>query len=205
MLIGEVKIPLALFLIFLADCACGQRLNVRYRTATDSTERLHYLVFVDNSRCRLIFPARNHGDAMVSSGGEYELKYSIHNDTITFDVGNAPSDHKTIRRLKKSGFVVIGKGRIFDTVSGYTYVDSRLVNDRHDIYAVDGEVFRTRRSKVDAYGILRRSYRINLRLRKRIKKMNVEVYQVNFLRGKTAFEKYGLDGMNGVIEIEEKK
>src|SRR5690606_5271758 len=45
--------------------------------------------------------------------------------------------------------------------------------------------------------------RTNPRLRRRIRKMNVEEYQVNFLRGKTAFEKYGLDGMDGVIEIEE--
>jgi hypothetical protein len=45
----------------------------------------------------------------------------------------------------------------------------------------------------------------NKRLKKRLKQIDLDNCEINVLRGKEAYDKYGLIGMNGVIEITEKK
>ncbi|MFN7604167.1 MAG: hypothetical protein ACK5R0_22465 [Bacteroidota bacterium] len=104
-----------------------------------------------------------------------------------------------------SKFVITGDRKIFDIVSGYTYVDSELTSDKYDIYSVDGTIYKQKRTKTDGYGLVRKNYRPNKRLKRRVKQIDVDNYKITVLRGKVAYDKYGLIGMNGVIEISEKK
>ena len=43
------------------------------------------------------------------------------------------------------------------------------------------------------------------RLKRKIKQIDPDKYAINIARGKTVYDKYGLIGMNGVIEIEREK
>jgi hypothetical protein len=104
-----------------------------------------------------------------------------------------------------SKFVITGDRKIFDVVSGYTYVDSDLISDRYDIYSIDGKIYKQKRTKTDGYGLVRKDYRPNKRLKKQVKQIDADNYEIKVLRGKEAYDKYGLIGMNGVIEITEKK
>ena len=189
----------------LINYGTARQLNINYRTATDSTERLHHLVFVDKSNCKLIYPIRNHGDAMFPQKREFNLTYRVSQDTITFQGGEMHSNNRTIERLMNSKFVITGDRKIFDIVSGYTYVDSELTSDKYDIYSVDGKIYKQKRTKTDGYGLVRKNYRPNKRLKRRVKQIDVDNYKITVLRGKVAYDKYGLIGMNGVIEISEKK
>jgi len=203
---GTMKVLLTLFFGLLINYVTAQKLNINYRTATDSTEKLHYIVFTDKSNCKVTYPIRNHGDAMFPQPQkrEFNLTYKVSLDTITFR-GDLDASNKTIERLLKSKFIVSGDGQIFDIVSGYTYVDNESVSDKYDIYSIDGKIYKQKRAKTDGYGLLRKDYRPNRKLKRRGKHINADNYKITVLRGKDAYDKYGLIGMNGVIEIEEKK
>ncbi len=200
-----MRTSLTIFLGLLINYGTAQELNINYRTAIDTTERLHHLVFVDKSNCRLIYPIRNHGDAMFPQKREFKLTYSVSQDTITFKGGEMDLNNRTIERFLASKFVMTGDRKIFDVVSGYTYVDSELISDKYDIYSVDGKIYKQKRTKTDSYGLIRRDYRPNKRLKKRVKQIDLDNCKITVLRGKEAYDKYGLIGMNGVIEISEKK
>lgn len=136
---------------------------------------------------------------------EFNLTYRVSQDTITFHGANLNSNNSTIGRLLKSKFLVTEDRQIFDVISDYTYVDSELVPDKHDIYSIDGEIYKQKRVKTDGYGLVRKDYRPNRKLKKRVKQISTDSCKITVLRGKEAYDKYGLIGMNGVIEIEERK
>jgi hypothetical protein len=200
-----MRTSLTIFLGLLINYGTAQQLNINYRTTTDSTERLHYLVFADKSNCRLIYPIRNHGDAMFPQKREFNLTYKVSKDTITFQGDDTDTNTRTIKRLLNSKFIITGDRKIFDVVSGYTYVDSDLISDKYDIYSIDGKIYKQKRTKTDGYGLVRKDYRPNKRLKKQVKQIDADNYEIKVLRGKEAYDKYGLIGMNGVIEITEKK
>jgi len=187
----------------------SQKLNVNYRTTLDSTQRLHYLVFTDKSNCKLIIPITNHGDAMANGMSkqkrDFDLNYKLTGDTIVFSGTNLDTGNFILRRLLSSRFIEKSDKTIYDCVSGYTYVDKNSIDDRHTIYAVDGEIFKQKATKIDGYGLVVKDYRTNGRLRRKLKQIDVEKYTVNIVKGKSAYYKYGLIGMNGVIEIVQKK
>jgi len=142
---------------------------------------------------------------MVRQKREFNLTYSVFRDTITFQDGDIDLNNRTIERLLNSKFIIAGDKKIFDVVSGYTYVDNELVSDKYDIYSIDGKIYRQKRAKTDGYGLIRKDYRPNKRLKKHIKQIDTDNYKICVLRGNGAYLKYGLIGMNGVIEITEKK
>lgn len=200
-----MRTSLTIFFGLLFNYATAQHININYRTATDRTERLHYLLFVDKSNCRLIYPIRNHGDAMFPQKREFNLTYRVSHDTITFRSRDMDSNNRTIERLLNSKFVISGEEKIFDVVSGYTYVDVELISDKYDIYSIDGKIYKQKRAKTDGYGLVRRDYRPNKKLEQRVKQIDPDNCKITVLRGKEAYDKYGLIGMNGVIEISETK
>lgn len=200
-----MKISFTIFLGLLINHGAAQQLNINYRTAIDSTERLHYLLFSDKSNCKLIYPIRNHADAMFPQKREFILTYNVFLDTITFRGADQDLNNKTIERLLQSKFIVTGDGHIFDVVSGYTYVDDKLVSDKYVIYSIDGKIYKQRRAKIDGYGVVRKEYKSNRKFKKRVKQIDADNCEITVLRGKKAYDKYGLVGMNGVIEIGKKK
>ena len=61
----------------------AQQLNVSNRTAKDNHERLHYLIFVDSSSCKLIFP-KTPVDELLPQKLEFNFKYFVIDDTFYF-------------------------------------------------------------------------------------------------------------------------
>jgi hypothetical protein len=207
---GQMRITLTIFLTLTLKYGTSQQLNVNYRTTLDSTQRLHYLVFTDKSNCKLIFPITTHGEAMMTNRmpqqkRDFDLNYKLIGDTIVFSGTDLDTSNFILKRLLSSRFIVKSDKTIYDFVSGYTYVDNNSIDNRHTIYVVDGEIFKQKTTKTDGYGFVVKDYKISGRLRRKIKQIGVENYTMNILKGKSAYDKYGLIGMNGVIEIERKK
>lgn len=200
-----MRVLLIIFFGLLFNYGRAQQLNINYRTATDSTEKFHFLVFTDKSNGKLIYPITNHGDAMFPQKRQFNFTYKVSKDTIHIQAVELDPNNKTLERLVKSKFQVNGDRQMFDIVSGYTYIDNNLVSNKYDIYSIDGKTYKQKRAKTDGYGLVRKDYRPNKELKKRIKELNADNCKITILRGKEAYDKYGLIGMNGVIEIEEKK
>ena len=136
---------------------------------------------------------------------DFPFTYQVNQDTIYIQPADSDTNNKTLKRLKESKFLVNGDNQLFDIVSGYTYVDNNSASDKYDIYSIDGKIYKQKRVKTDGYGLVRKSYRPNKKLRKRIKEFNADNCEITVLRGKEAYDKYGLIGIDGVIEIAEKK
>ncbi len=142
---------------------------------------------------------------MVRQKSDFHLTYTKKNDTIYFSATEPIEDDSLIQRFLDSRFITNTQDRLYDLVSDYTYIDKILVEDRYTIYAIEGEVFKQRAAAVDGYGLVRKDYKINRRLRKRLSEIKSDDYSIGILRGKPAYKKYGLTGMNGVIEFVRKK
>jgi hypothetical protein len=200
-----MRVSFIIFFGLLVNYGTAQQLNTNYRTATDSTEKFHFLVFTDKSNGKLIYPIRNHGDAMFPQKREFSFTYKLTEDTLYIKPTDSDVNNKTIERLRESKFQVNGDKQLFDIISGYTYVDNKLVSDKYDIYSIDGKIYKQKRVKTDGYGLVRKDHRPNKKLKKRIKELNTNNLRIAILRGKESYDKYGLIGMDGVIEITEKK
>jgi hypothetical protein len=144
-------------------------------------------------------------NGMPKQKKDFDLKYILTGDTIVFSGTNLDTSNFILKRVLSSRFIEKSDKTIYDHVSGYTYVDKNSIDDRHTIYAVHGEIFKQKTTKVDGYGLVVKDYKTYGRLRRKIKQIDVDKYAVNILKGKSAYDKYGLIGMNGVIEIEQKK
>jgi hypothetical protein len=198
-----MKFSLTLLLALFINYGRAQQLNIKYRTATDSIDRLHYLVFTDKSNCQLVYPNRNHGDAMLQQQRYFNLTYSVFHDTINLRGQDLDINDRIISRLLKSKFVVTGDKQIFDPITGYTYVDSELISYKYDIYVINGKIYKQKKAKSNGYGLVIKDYKPNQKLKKRIKQIKADSSKITVLRGKEAYNKYGIIGMDGVIEIEE--
>lgn len=182
----------------------AQQLNINYRTATEGYEGLYYVVFLDKSNCRISFPMTTHVDAMFPRKRNFDMSYKVTNDTISFFSTNLDSTNSVVQRILLSKFVIVGKKKLVDIVNGYTYVDKTRVSDKHIVFAFNGKTYR-QKTTYDGYGLALKVNKLNPRLRRRIKKSGEVNLSVTILRGKSAYEKYGLVGMNGVVEISSNK
>lgn len=193
---SKMRLSLVMLLTFVSTCGISQQLNTNYRTSIEETRALHYLIFIDKVNCKLIFPI-GHSAAMFKQKRNFDLSYKRSGDTIVF-LGTGPDTADSfIKQLLKSRFILKSDKTIYDLVSGYTYVDKKSIDDKHTIFAVDGEIFKQRTA--------RKGNKMNGRLRRKVKQMDLNRCTVNIVKGKSAYDKYGLVGMNGVVEIEQKK
>jgi hypothetical protein len=144
-------------------------------------------------------------NGMSKQKRDFDLNYRLSGDTIVFSGTESDTVNLVLSRLLKSRFIAKSDKEIYDLVSGYTYVDVKSIDDRHTIYTVDREIFKQKTAKTDFYGLIVKDYKVNGRLKRKIKQIDVDKYAVTILKGKPAYDKYGLIGINGVIEIEQKK
>jgi hypothetical protein len=185
---------LFLFLMLTFDLS-AQKFDVDYTTASDTLEPQHLLTFKKDGTAILRFPMRYgvHWDSLT-----YEpIIYSFSNigDTLHFtslSVGNSEKTNLVENRIQNSKFVVKSKNQLVDLNSGYTYLLNRL----------------TRRMKYGAIAFDNKIYLIKKHgspiLRHKAKNLSPDNFETKILTGKEAFDKYGIKGINGVIEIHKK-
>jgi hypothetical protein len=142
---------------------------------------------------------------MLGQKRNFEMHYKLNGDTITFLRIRIDTGDLVLEQFINSPFIVRADETIYDLASGYSYVNIKLIDRKHNIYVIDGKLYRQRRAETDGYGIVKKAYKTNCRLRKKIKQVDVNKCTINILKGKSAYEKYSLIGMNGVIEVDMKK
>jgi len=179
----------------------AQKTGIQYRTVVDSTMGLHYLVFNDDSHCQVIFPVTTAPQAMLVGHREFVVKYQVVDDTISLYDFPVDDSSSILDQLEAAKFVKKEDGTLYDCISDYTYVDKKQVSTRHHLYVLDGELTMQKIAKGNGTGTLKRSPRQRYKVRRFVKKNLNDIYTIEVLKGKQAFDTYGVQGMNGVIKI----
>ncbi len=182
-----------LLLHFIPISALPQKIGAEYRTAIDSVYSLHYLIFEENGTIEIVFP-RSPG-VYWDSQSKQKLSYSRNQDTLFFHarIDTTMDCGPVIARLENSISVVTRNKEILEIENRYIYVNNRLVHrknlDKTTVSSFEGKLYKSR-------GLSK------MLLRRRVKDIDVEDYDIHILRGNEAQMKYGVMGINGVIEIE---
>jgi len=171
----------------------AQLIDNKYRTTRDSLETFHFITFNKDKTVRLNY---------VTGPGVYWdstilypqiFYYELTADTIYIKPipGNFYETSRTYNRLINSKFILISHNRLFDLKSGYTYVPNYQVRKTKNTPLVLN-------NKIYFWG----KYRFILK--HKLRKIDTANYSIKILRGKTAFDKYGIKAINGIIEIKKK-
>jgi hypothetical protein len=197
-----MRLAISILLAFILNHGTSQQLNVSYRTSTEENQPLHYVTFIDKEHCQLTFPAGH----LFPPREDFDLTYKRSGDTIVFSKTGRDTANFAVRRLRNAHFILKSDNTMYDLVSGYTYVDKKSINYKYTIYAIDGKIFKQRTTKKNWYSLMSiRDYRTSRRLKRKVKQIDLDKCAITIARGKAAYDKYGLVGMNGVIEIDRKK
>jgi len=164
--------------------AMSQTKDIEYRTVREDDRPIHYLVFDGKQTCTLVFPTPH-----IGRGERFSFKYQVRHDTITF-AGSINDSDSLKKRILDSHFVIKSKKELYDCVSGLPYIDKKLIDDDVTVVSIDGTIHRMKGKKWNL---------------KRKLTGYPDGYTTAIVRGKPAYEKYGIDGMNLVVEIESKK
>jgi hypothetical protein len=206
----RMKLPLCLIAFFITINLSAQKVGIEYRTSADTSEVLHFLTFNKNKTLSVRFlrgPGVYFDNSNVSS---LNFKYSVSGDTILVSSPKAnenpdtilvsspvakenPHINLVIQRISNAKFILTPDNYLYDINSGFTYVKNRLTKKLKygSIAAFDGKVY-----------IIRK--RGSSSLKRLLKDLNPNDFETNLIRGKKAFDKYGLKGINGVIELTRK-
>lgn len=196
----KMRIPILISLLLLVCSLSAQQNNIHYRTVTDSNLALHFLVFSGDSQCRVIFPLTTSAEAMMRKYEEFEVKYRVINDTLSlYDLPD--TDYPIMEQLEAARFVLQDDQTLFDCISGYTYFDKQAVKHHKVLYVLDDTAVKQRLRFIKTYTSGGKSYKQGPRVRRFVKRNSQDIESIHILKGKKAFNTYGLDGVNGVIKI----
>lgn len=142
----------------------------------------------------------------IKRRGDYDLTHKVSGDTIVFARTGRDTANFAVRLFCNARFILKSDKTMYDLVSGYTYVDKKSINYKYTVYAIDGKIFKQRTTKTSWFSSMNiRDYWRSRRLKRKVKQIDPDKCAINIVRGKAAYDKYGLIGMNGVIEIERKE
>ena len=186
---------LIIFLFILSTTVFAQKLGIEYVTALDSTDINHYLTFNKNGTVTIYYPVGRgvFWNAIIEKPKSFT--YSVDNDTMKINMTSVSSTspiNSTERRIVNSKFVIISENQLFDTKSGYFYIDRRQSNKfKNGVVAFDNDIY-----------IIKK--RGNRALRKKLREINIDDYETTIMKGRSALDKYGVWGINGVFVVEKK-
>ncbi|AGC78068.1 hypothetical protein LX97_03155 [Nonlabens dokdonensis] len=189
----------------------GQNKNDFYTSFSESGIK-HNLNFDKNNIVR-ISSIRRHMSPFYNLVGTYKKR----GDSIYIKIQKINS--LEVSKAKKFGFesfsemelVLYANGsELIDPKNRTVYVTSRKLNrkkiKRQSIAFIDNKKYIYERLVTDGYGLIRREPRKNKSFDKALAEVlkNPDNYERTIIRGLTAYEKYGLIGINGVSIINKK-
>lgn len=139
---------------------------------------------------------------------ELTLNYINSNDTITFhDFDSINENFEPIDRLVNAKLIRIDKNMLYDLVSKYTYFKRKksIEPGKYLVYEIDDRIYKLRLSKVNSYGLVKRSYKPSKRIIRIFGEMDIDKIHTDSISGFDAFKSFGFVGANGVIKIEQQE
>jgi hypothetical protein len=171
----------------------AQSIDTKYRTTRDSSETLHFITFNKNKTVTLYYEPG--AGVYFNSTIFYPQIFSceINADTIYIKPipGNFYDTTGTYNRLVDAKFIAVSHNRLFDLMSRNTYVPD----------------YQARKIKKTPFAINNKIYfpgKLSFGLNHKLKETDTINYSFKILKGKTAYDKYGIKAINGIIEINKK-
>ena len=197
---------LIVILVMIQGASNAQFVKSEFRTVMEDGFMLHYLKFLRQGTAQVKFSI-NHGQAMAGLQAKtYELNYTVKGDTLRFtQIEQSDTINPIIKIILNGSFFIKSSDFIVDTKSGYPYISKKFAPVNTVTFVLNKKILKQKISKVDSYGLIKKEYRQNRKLRRELKDIDVNNYDGQVLRGLVAFKKYGIDGMNIVYEFEQKK
>jgi hypothetical protein len=173
----------------------AQRMGSEYRTAIDSLNLLHYITFNRDSSVIVRFPSTPGVFIRDTKAIKINWYFTKKGNSIrikTDDPIEMVKENIVTQRLANSNFTINQNNTLYDQNSGFTYVLKKSIkNNKYGAFAIDGKIYMIRK-------------RNPIALKKKIKDIQPDQFTNNYLRGRAAYDKYGIKGINGVIEINKK-
>lgn len=208
----ELKNIICLIILSLLSInTFGQKQNDFYISFSESLIK-HTLSFDENGIVK-ISSIRKHMSPFYSHNGTYKKV----GDSIYIKMGKINSSNLT--KAREFGFELFSEieltlyqndSELIDPNNRTVYVTSRKLNrkriKRKSIAFINGKKYVYERMVTDGYGLIRQRPRKNRRFEKAFAKVleNPDEYETTVIRGLTAYEKFGLIGINGVSIMNKK-
>jgi hypothetical protein len=205
-----------IFCTLFFDSSKAQFVKGGFRTVAEAGVPVHYLEFFPAGNAELRFPA-SHGSAMIGlRTTTYTLRYEVKGDTLIFRKtrksyaqlnrimgyeierdslifkrvqAGQEAKNEILERFVKGKFLIKSPVHILELNSGYPYVRAKGFNL---LVSLDDQIFKLKGD------------RKNRRLSKKLKKVELDDYTIDVVKGLQAYKKYGVDGIDGVIEVSKK-
>mgnify|MGYP006130835291 FL=1 len=205
------KIVTIIIICLTIQYSFGQNQNDFYTSFSESGIK-HNLNFDENDIVR-IGSIRRHMSPFYDLVGTYKKR----GDSIYIKMQKINSFE--LQKAEKFGFESFSEmelilyqngSELIDPKNRTVYVTSRKLNrkkiKRKSIAFIDNKKFIYERLVTDGYGLIRREPRKNKRFNKALAEVleNPDNYETEVIRGLTAYEKYGLIGINGVSIMNKK-
>jgi len=181
-------------LLLTSFLANAQKIGVEYITVVDSTSREHWLIFNKNNTVTISYP--NYPGLIIDKEAQIKkpktFSYVMRNSAIEVNmIGDTSISLNNVeRRILNSRFITTVKNQLYDSESGYTYIDKRKANKEALFLFDDGN------RQIEIKG--------NRKFKKLTQRLNLDYYEIIQIRGKGAIDKFGLKGIKGVLIIRKK-
>jgi hypothetical protein len=171
----------------------GQLIDKKYRTTRDSSATLHFITFYKDKTVRLnyAFGPGVYWDSIIIYPQIFSYELNVDTIYIKPILGNFYETSRIHNRLVNSKFIIISHNRLFDPISGYTYVPN----------------YQAKRINKTPFVLNNKIYfsgKYSFVLNHKLKEIDTVNYTIKILKGKSAFDKYGIKAINGIIEINKK-
>jgi hypothetical protein len=190
----------SLLLTFCFFSTFSQPLKGRFTTVAEDAYRFHYIAFNDHENATLQIPQVNHNE---KPRAEFSLKYKIDNSIliITPVSMSDTTDNSILKRIAEARFQIKTDGTLYDTTSHYTYVPEQAARKfiKYITYIIDGVVYRAKNAEM-RNGLIVKEYVLSRKLKKRFKTLRHRDYTLRIYQGREAYDKFGLLGLNVVLE-----
>lgn len=207
------KIITLVIICLIIQYSFGQNRNDFYTSFSETGSIQHTLNFDDNGKVR-IGSIRRHMSPFYVVFGKYESRKDtifIKMNKINFidlpKVKNFGLDYFSDKELT----LYKNKSELIDKENRTVYVSSRKLYSnrikRKSIAFINGKKYLYERWVTDGYGLIRREPKKNKKFEKAFAEVlkNIDDYKTEVIRGLTAYQRFGLIGINGVNIIEKTK
>lgn len=184
--------------------------QVFHGLTSDSLLSNHLIEIKDKSTIELrLIPT----SALMQERFKMSFSYTVEGEKMIIHRNHSKEDSAALIRhgyqqFLKPVILNFDKKAMIDEEHKFLYVIYKDFSESYYSYfIIDGKEYKTRNGQVNSYGLITKSYRTNIRLKRKLRSIRNEIdnYEIIIYRGWEAYHKFGYDYIFGVFVLQRKK
>lgn len=187
----------------------SQSLNkTYYGLPSDSISQDHLLRFINDSIVELSSIRRHMQKPLI-------INFPYHSQNGNIYIDTESIKRRGIPELRQFGFkqflqpikLKIEGNVLIDQSNNMVYIlNDDFKKMDYTTFVVDGKEYRQKNFITDGYGLVKKSPKQNIRLKRKLKSLESDIdnYKIKIYKGINAYESFGYEYISGVIEIKKK-